>query len=299
MNIGLSGVILLTALAPMIWGSTYIVTTELLPADMPFTAACIRVLPAGLLLVLYSRNLPKVNELGKLLVLAGLNIGFFQALLFVAAYRLPGGIAAVLGALQPIMVMGFIWLCDQKRPAVVSLIAAIFGVLGMAVMLISPNGHWDLIGILAAFFGAMFMALGTFLSQRWQNSMPLLGFTGWQLLLGGLMLLPISLLLDPPMPELGISELLSFSYLSLFGALLAYVIWFRGLSKLPSVAVSSLGLLSPISAVILGWVFLDQALSGGTLFGMIVVLLSVLIVQLATVSIPKISIRKFVFLLKN
>ena len=85
MNIGLSGAILLTALAPMIWGSTYIVTTELLPADMPFTAACIRVLPAGLLLVLYSRNLPKVNELGKLLVLTQLSTSLGK--LLVLLYR--------------------------------------------------------------------------------------------------------------------------------------------------------------------------------------------------------------------
>ncbi len=49
--------VLLTALAPAIWGSTYIVTTELLPPDRPFTAAVLRALPAGILLVLFSRRL--------------------------------------------------------------------------------------------------------------------------------------------------------------------------------------------------------------------------------------------------
>ena len=43
--------ILATALAPLIWGSTYLVTTEFLPPNRPFTAALIRVLPAGLLLL--------------------------------------------------------------------------------------------------------------------------------------------------------------------------------------------------------------------------------------------------------
>ena len=51
------GDILLTALAPLIWGSTYIVTSELLPPHRPFTAALIRVLPAGLLLLLLMRRL--------------------------------------------------------------------------------------------------------------------------------------------------------------------------------------------------------------------------------------------------
>ena len=87
--------VLLTALAPLIWGSTYIVTTELLPPDRPFTAAVLRALPAGLLLVLWCRRWPAAHSWPRLLVLAALNIGVFQALLFVAAYRLPGGVAAV------------------------------------------------------------------------------------------------------------------------------------------------------------------------------------------------------------
>ena len=101
--------VLLTALAPAIWGSTYIVTTQLLPPDRPFTAALLRVLPAGLLLILAGRHLPRRGEWGRLLVLSALNIGVFQALLFVAAYRLPGGLAAVLGATQPLLVMGLAW----------------------------------------------------------------------------------------------------------------------------------------------------------------------------------------------
>ena len=55
-------------------------------------------MPAGLLLVLWCRRWPAWgNWVGwrRLLVLAALNIGVFQALLFVAAYRLPGAVAAV------------------------------------------------------------------------------------------------------------------------------------------------------------------------------------------------------------
>ena len=108
--------VLTTALAPVIWGSTYIVTTQLLPPDRPFTAALLRVLPAGILLTLFSRRLPQAGQWGRLLLLSALNIGFFQALLFVAAYRLPGGLAAVVGAIQPLLVMGLAWSVDSRRP---------------------------------------------------------------------------------------------------------------------------------------------------------------------------------------
>lgn len=52
--------ILLTAIAPAIWGSTYLVTTEFLPAGYPVTVAMLRALPAGLLLLLVVRQMPTV-----------------------------------------------------------------------------------------------------------------------------------------------------------------------------------------------------------------------------------------------
>ena len=48
----------LTALAPAIWGSTYIVTSQFLPPDRPFIAALLRVLPAGIALLIWSRRFP-------------------------------------------------------------------------------------------------------------------------------------------------------------------------------------------------------------------------------------------------
>ena len=109
--------IALTALAPLIWGSTYYVTTAFLPPDRPLTAAMLRVLPAGLLLLLWTREWPKqAAEWGKTLVLGALNIGFFQAMLFVAAYRLPGGLAAFLSSTQTLVVLLLMALAGSRPP---------------------------------------------------------------------------------------------------------------------------------------------------------------------------------------
>jgi len=281
--------VLITALAPAIWGSTYIVTTEILPPDRPFTAALLRALPAGLLLVLYSRYLPRRSEWPRLLVLAALNIGFFQALLFVAAYRLPGGLAAVVGAIQPLLVMGLVWSMDQQRPASVAVAASVVGIAGMAALLLAPGESWDPIGIAAAFIGTACMASGTYLTRRWRPTVPLLAFTGWQLLIGGLFLLPVAWLIDPPLPQLSPLQWLGYTYLSLFGALLAYVLWFRGIARLAPVAVSSLGLLSPLVAVLLGWALLGQSITGVALLGLIAVLGSILAVQWAAAAKPAVA----------
>lgn len=271
----------LTALAPVIWGSTYIVTTELLPPDRPFTAALIRSLPAGLLLVLYARRLPARGDWGRLLVLAALNLGFFQAMLFIAAYRLPGGLAAVVGAIQPLLVIAMSWAVDRRRPPSLAIGAGVTGVLGMAALLLSPGAVWDPVGVAAALAGAISMAAGTYLARRWQTGMPVLALTGWQLLIAGLMLLPLAWSVDAPLPALGMGQVLGYAYLSLAGALLAYALWFRGIARLSPVAVSSLGLLSPLTAVLLGWLLLDQAMGGLSLLGLLVVLGSVLAMQLA------------------
>ena len=274
--------ILLTALAPAIWGSTYIVTSELLPQDRPFTAALIRVLPAGLLLVLFTRHLPARSEWGRLFILSALNIGMFQALLFVAAYRLPGGLAAVVGATQPLLVIALVWVVDRRPPISLALWASVLGVVGMAVLLLSPSTVWEPVGIAAALAGAACMAAGTYLTRRWKLGMPVLALTGWQLLAGGLMLAPVAWIADAPLPTLSLTQVLAYAYLCIAGALLAYALWFRGIARLPSVAVSSLGLLSPLTAVILGWALLGQSAAGVFLVGLLMVLVSILTVQWAT-----------------
>ena len=275
--------ILLTAIAPTLWGTTYIVTTELLPADRPFIAAFLRLLPAGIILVLISRHLPKRNEWLRIIILAILNFAIFHVLLFVAAYRLPGGLAAVVGAIQPLMMMFLIWFVDNRKPAQLALGASIFGIFGMAALLLSPNSTWDLIGIIAASVGAMLMTCGVFLARRWRTDMPLLAFTGWQLLIAGVMLAPLAWLIDPPLSTLTTKNILGYGYLSLFGTTFAYVLWFNGIAKLSPVAVSSLGLLSPIAAVIIGWLVLGQSITGIALLGLVTVLASVLTVQWALV----------------
>jgi probable blue pigment (indigoidine) exporter len=272
---------LLTAIAPIIWGSTYIVTTEWLPPDRPFTAALLRTLPAGAALVWYGKRMPAPGQWRRMAILAALNIGFFQALLFVAAYRLPGGVAAVIGAIQPLLLMAFAWAVDARRPGRVAVMASLAGIGGMAALLLSPGTRWDAVGLAAAAAGTLCMGAGTFLAQRWRTDLPVLAFTGWQLLLGGLMLAPLAFSFDPALPALGVRELFGYAYLCVFGAMLSYVLWFRGVARLPPEAVSSLGLLSPVTAVALGWILLDQSLGGLPLAGLVVVLLSISTVQWA------------------
>ena len=267
--------ILLTALAPAVWGSTYLVTTEALPTSYPVTLAALRALPAGLLLLAFTRCLPPRAWLGRAFLLGSFNFALFWVLLFVAAYRLPGGVAATLGSLQAIMVilMARGWLGTAIRPGAVA--AAAVGVLGVALLLIGPEAALDPIGIAAGLGGATSMAAGTVLSRKWQPPVSALSFTAWQLTAGGLVLLPLALAVEPPLPPLTATNLAGLAWLGLIGAAATYALWFRGVARIEPGAVAMLGMMSPVTAVFLGWVVLGQSLSPLQGLGAVIVLASV------------------------
>ncbi|HEY9321936.1 MAG TPA: EamA family transporter [Achromobacter sp.] len=273
--------LLLTALAPAIWGSTYVVTTLMLPADYPLTVAMLRALPAGILLLLAVRQLPHGIWWLRAFILGALNFSVFWALLFVAAYRLPGGVAATLGALQPLGVILLARALLGSPIRSLSVVAAITGLAGVALLVLTPRAALDPVGIAAGLASAASMALGTVLSRRWQPPVSALTFTSWQLTAGGILLLPVALLAEPALPPLTALNVTGLAYLGLIGAALTYVLWFRGVSRLEPAVVSSLGFLSPISAVLLGWGVLGQSLSAAQMAGMAIVVASVWLSQRA------------------
>ncbi len=273
--------LLLTAVAPAVWGSTYFVTTEFLPAGYPLTAATLRALPAGLLLLLLVRRLPEGLWWGRALVLGALNFSVFWAMLFVAAYRLPGGVAATVAAIQPLIVIFLARGILGSAIRALSILAAAAGMIGVALLVLTPSSTLDPVGVAAGLAGAASMACGTVLSRRWQPPVSPLTFAAWQLTAGGALLLPVALLSEPPLPALTQANIVGFAYLCLIGAAFTYIIWFRGVSLLEPSVVASLGFLSPLTAVLLGWQVLDQRLSAMQIAGMVIVVGSVWLSQRA------------------
>ncbi|WP_435905229.1 EamA family transporter [Devosia sp.] len=273
--------IALTAAAPLIWGSTYIVTTQMLPNLDPLTIAVLRALPAGLLLLLIVRDLPKGRWIGRMLVLGALNFALFWSLLFVAAYRLPGGVAAIMGALQPFIVIFAARALLGTPIRALSVIAVTIGIGGVALLILSPAARLDMVGVAAGLLGSGSMALGTVLSRKWKPPVSTLTFTAWQLTAGGLLLLPFLPLASTDWGTITPTNLMGLAYLGLIGAALTYLIWIRGIARLHPSAVSLLGFLSPLSATVLGWWILNETLSLPQALGMIIVLASILLGQYA------------------
>lgn len=210
------------------------------------------------------------------MVLGGLNIGVFFALLFVAAYRLPGGIAATVGAVQPLIVAGLAAWVLKDRLSLKVVISGITGAAGVGLLVLQSQARLDGVGVLAALGGAVSMATGVVLAKKWGKAEKPLTLTAWQLVAGGFLLVPLMLVVEGPPPALSAPNVGGYVYLSFVGTAMAYALWFRGIQCLPVTAPSFLGLLSPVVTALLGWLALGEQLSPLQALGGILVLGSIL-----------------------
>ncbi len=269
--------VLLTALGPVAWGTTYVVTAAL--PHRPLLGSALRALPAGLALTLLTRWRPEPGRWPQLAVLSGLNIGLFFPALYLGAQRLPGSVAAIVLAAQPSLTVFLAWWLLGQRPRLRLLAAALAGIVGVAMVVLRPVGELDGVGLGAAALAMVSWSLATTLTARWGWIMPLLGSLAWQLLLGGALDLLGAVLLERPLPGLGPLDLAGYGYLSAVGTAVAYGLWFRGLRRLPAAVVSMLGLLSPVVATLIDVILLGQRLSWVQGLGIGLVLTGVIVAQ--------------------
>lgn len=272
----------LTAVAPAVWGTTYIVTTHLLPEGHPLFAALMRTLPPGLIALLIARQLPRGAWWWRSLVLGVLNMAGFFPLLFVAAQHLPGGVAATLGATQPLVVAFLAVGILHERLSTWRVAWGVIGVGGVAMVVLGPDAGLDPVGLLAGVAGAASMGTGVVLTKKWGRpaGVSAVGLAGWQLTSAGIVLLLPALLIDGIPPVVDGPAFLGYLWLGLVGALLTYSIWFAGVRHLPVTASALLGLLSPLVAALLGVFLAGETLAAVQLAGFAVALTAMVSGQL-------------------
>lgn len=273
---------LAVAIGPLSWGTTYAVTSELLPPGHPLWSGLLRALPAGVLALALGRRLPTGSWWWRAALLGALNIGLFFPLLFAAAYLLPGGVAAVVGGIGPLLVAALAWAILGERPTVWRLGWGVVAVAGVVLVALTPAAALNLLGLLAAALGVVSMSLGTVLTKRWGRPPGVgpLAFAGWQLTAGGLLMVPLALTLEGGPPRVDAPALLGYTWLSLVGTLLAYSLWFWGLGRVPAGQAAFLPQLSPVVAGLLGWVVLGDDVTVWQLLGFVLALAAIVASQM-------------------
>lgn len=275
---------LLAAIAPLTWGTTYAVTTLFLPPDRPMTAALLRALPAALLLLAIAPGRPRGRWWLRLAILGILNVGAFFPLLFVAAYRLPGGMAAVVGSAQPLIVAAMTYSLGWGRTRPTQLAWALAAAGGVALTVLGAHTHVDALGLAAALAGTSVMATGIVMTGRWGKPPTMSGLTAtaWQLLFASVVIAPLVPLVDSGHFVLTGRAVAGYAWLTVVGTALAYSVWFLGARQLPATSLSLLGILSPVTAAAVGWALLGQVFTPVQTVGFVLALLGALAGQRTT-----------------
>ncbi|RYG88322.1 MAG: permease [Alphaproteobacteria bacterium] len=241
---------LAAAVATGLWGFTYIITTTMLPQH-PWFIGAVRAGLGALPLLLLARELPPLRFWPKLIVLGTLNAGLFFGLLFIAALRLPGGVASIFQALSPLFAVALVWPLLGQRPTVMKVAGLLVGLVGVVLVVLKGGAGLDLLGVLAALGCALSVALGGILVQKWGQPMSMAGFTAWQLVVAAVGLGAVALILDDVPVSLTAVNGLGLAILAFGLTSLPFFLWFKAIRKEGAASVAPFMLLTPIIAFVL------------------------------------------------
>jgi probable blue pigment (indigoidine) exporter len=128
------------------------------------------------------------------------------------------------------------------------------------------------------------------LARRWSDGTPLLAVTAWQLLVGGTVLTIAAGLVEGAPPAIDGPALAGFAFTSLVATAIAYLCWFGGLARLRAATVGVVGLLNPVTGVLLGAAVLGERLTLAQAGGVALVLVGILATTLSRApSAPRVA----------
>lgn len=163
----------------------------------------------------------------------------------------------------PIWAMLLAWPLLRQPPTLLDVLAVALGVSGVAVLLSRDGFAFETgksIGLLLSLSCAILFALGTVLNRQ-PLSMPPLAVVAWQVGLGCIAMLALSLVFEhPDYASISAASLGSFVYMALVPMGLCYVTWFATLRRLPAIAASTGLLLVPVLAMIAAALILAEPL---------------------------------------
>ncbi len=267
------------AIAAILWGFTYIISTTLLPPN-PLLVAAVRALGGALALLLIARHLPPPTWWLKLTVLGTLNAGLFFALFFISVMRLPGGVAAIFQALGPLFAILLGWAILKIKPTPLKVASVLIGVIGVALVVLKGNAGLDTIGIIAALGGTLSLAFGGILMNKWgKPPISMLAFTGWQLGVAGIELLLVALLAGDLPSVITPTNIAGLVILAVLLTAVPFALWFRAIDSGGMVLVAPYFLLVPITAFALDAIVKGFVPTGLQIMGAAIVVAGLLLSQ--------------------
>ncbi len=269
----------------LIWGSTYLaIHYAVRGADgfPPFTLGAARLSIAGVLMVLWAalagqrvllgwRDYVSLASVGCMLWLGG------NGLVIWAVTRVDTGYAALLMASMPIWIVVIESVLDRRAPTRATRRAIAFGTAGIAA-LSAPRlagAEASIAGSAAVIIAAISWAAGSVYQQRRPSSVAPMTSAGYQLLFASLGFAVVALVRGEPMPSPNAGAWGALVYLIVIGCVVGFGGYVYALRELPAGLVMTHAYVNPVVAVLLGWLFVGEAVTLWTWLGTSLVLFGV------------------------
>ena len=253
------------------WGTTYLAIRVGVESFPPMLFAGIRHTIGGILVLSYfllkKYPLPTKQEFKNIIVMAILMLLIGNGLFVWAEKFVSSSVAAIISSTSPFVVFLFSWISLKEKPHFLVLVGLLLGFGGQFAnmyenmdALQNAEYRW---GIIAMFLAVVAWAYGSVYRQKTKITLHALYFTGWQMLVGGLMFLPLGFALGEhnELHAVKTNAIWAISYLIVFGSIIAYGSFMYVLNKLPATVVSMHNYINTIVAVILGWAILGETLN--------------------------------------
>jgi len=278
------------ATVSIVWGSTYLAIRIGVEEVPPFWMAGVRLVTAGVILwgiaLWRGHKFPRtLREWGWLTLTGTLILGIAIGGMFWAIQHLDSGLAALLACFSPLLMALYGSVGsegDRLDPSI--LVGLLVGLVGIAVLL-DPGwsfktGGMPFIAVAVILFGANAWAGGSVLSKRRLKEIPPLVSASIHSLSGGLFLLGIDLLVrHDPLPRISGVAWASILYLVIFGSVIAYSAYIYLVTHLPPAKAGTFTFINPVVAVFLGWLILDEPVTGRLLIGGLIIFVGLMLVR--------------------
>lgn len=297
------------------WGTAMVAMKGVIPNTTPFFMAGVRLVPAGVLVLLAALIMGKPQpgswKAWLWITIFGLVDGtLFQGFLAEGLVRTGAGLGSVMIDSQPLAVaLLSLWLF-QERIGLWGWLGLIIGVIGISFIglpdaWILQGLNWETLqasGGLSQLFqsgewlmllAALSMAVGTVL-VRWvcRYADPVVG-TGWHMIIGGLPLFALSAGLESDQwVNIDFSGWVALGYATVFGSAIAYALFFYFASRGSLTSLSSLTFLTPVFALLFGNLFLQEVLSPLQSVGVGLTLVSIYLVNQRDVLAEKLNLKR-------
>ena len=285
-----------------LWGTAMVAMKGVIPHTTPFFLAGMRILPAGILILIVAaimgKSQPKGWKAWVWITLFGLVDGaLFQGFLAEGLVRTSAGLGSVMIDSQPLAVaLMCSWLFAEKI-GLYGYLGLVFGVVGISfiglpdelIFSIFSNSSELTLPTLESFFhsgellmllAALSMAVGTVMIRFVSRHADAVTATGWHMVLGGLPLWGISATTESQqIQNLIPSDWVALGYATIFGSAIAYGLFFYFASGGNLTSLSSLTFLTPVFALIFGSIFLNEFLTSLQWVGVTITLASIYLIN--------------------